>query len=241
MVVLVLLSTRVAMAQTTATAAVSAESSAADSAFPDSASPDSAPTEQAAGAGDETPPPLAEPAPAEPAPLEPEPEVEPETLSSSETSDEPPPDLRPRGPFSRGRLSVGGGIGFFSTIGGTSSRTWLLLGIGAGYFVLDGLEVRGDAGFWIGDPFIVTLTPGIRYVFHMVPVVHPYVGTFYRHYFLSGGFSDTDSVGARLGANFMLNQMSYVGAGVVFEHFLDSNVFSNPDQIYPEITIALTF
>lgn len=153
----------------------------------------------------------------------------------------PPPPKRSAGPYARGTINIGGTLGFISTIGGVSSRSWVILGLGAGYNVLDGLEARGDATFWIGDPFIATLTPGIRYVFHMVPVVQPYVGTFYRHYFVTGDLSDTDSVGARAGVNFQFTRGGYLGAGAVYEHFLDSNLFAEPDQVYPELTIAIAF
>jgi len=128
-----------------------------------------------------------------------------------------------------------------TTIGGSSSRTWFILGIGAGYFFVDGLEGHADSTFWIGDPFLATLTPGVRYVFHMVPVVKPYVGTFYRHYFVTGPLSDSDSLGARAGVNFMIGRNSYVAGGVIYEHFLDDALFENPDQVYPEITVAIAF
>lgn len=132
-------------------------------------------------------------------------------------------------------------IGFSTTVGGSSSQSWFILGVGAGYYVIDGLEPHADTTFWIGDPFLATLTPGIRYTFHMVPVVKPYIGAFYRHYFVSGILSDTDSLGGRAGVNFMLNEFSYVAGGVVYEHFLDDALFAEPDQVYPEIMISLSF
>jgi hypothetical protein len=174
--------------------------------------------------------------PTEPAPAEPPPES---TVAPVEEPPAKPPSTA--GPFAKGSIHVGGTIGVSTTVGGSSSRTWFILGVGAGYFFLDGLEAHGDTTFWIGDPFVATLTPGVRYVFHMVPVVKPYVGTFYRHYFVTGVLSDSDSLGARGGVNFMLGHNSYVAGGVIYEHFLDDALFENPDQVYPEITIAIAF
>lgn len=212
------------------------DASASDGSAPDAPSADEAvvgagpppvadPTEPAAP--DESPPPAAEPPP--------------EPLAVATTSPPPPKPPSPAGPFAQGRIRVGGMIGLSSTIGGASSRTWFILGVGAGYHVLDGLEPHADTTFWIGDPFLATLTPGLRYTFHMVPVVKPYVGTFYRHYFVSGPLSDTDSLGARAGVNFMLNEFSYVAGGVVYEHFLDDALFEEPDQVYPELMISVSF
>jgi len=132
-------------------------------------------------------------------------------------------------------------IGVSTAVGGGSSQSWFILGVGAGYYVLDGLEPHADTTFWIGDPFLATLTPGIRYVFHMVPMVKPYVGTFYRHYFVDGPLRDTDSIGGRAGINFMLNDFSYVAGGLVYEHFLDDDLFTEPDQFYPEIMVSVSF
>jgi len=180
---------------------------------------------------------VADPAPTEPPPSEPAADAA--VLASS--TEPPPKPPSPAGPFARGRLRVGGMIGFSTAVGGGTSRSWFILGVGAGYYVLDGLEPHADTTFWIGDPFLATLTPGIRYVFHMVPMVKPYVGAFYRHYFVDGPLGDTDSIGGRAGVNFMVNDFSYVAGGLVYEHFLDEDLFAEADQFYPEIMISVSF
>jgi hypothetical protein len=143
--------------------------------------------------------------------------------------------------YAQGRIRIGGTVGFSTTSGGGSTRNWLILGLGAGVFVLDGVEVHADSTAWLGNPIAVTLTPGVRYVFHMVPVIKPYVGTFYRHYFLGDGHVDSDSMGARAGANLMLGKSSYIAVGAIYEHFFDTNLFLDADQVYPEILLALAF
>jgi hypothetical protein len=152
---------------------------------------------------------------------------------------EPAPVANRAGPFAQGNIRVGGSIGWASSFGGGESVSWFILGLGAGIFVLDGLEVHGDVTSWIGDPFIATLTPGVRYVFYQVPTVKPYVGVMYRHYFVTNGYPDTDSVGGRVGLNFMISPNSYFGGGVLVEHFLDQNVWSETPQVYPELMLSL--
>ncbi len=143
---------------------------------------------------------------------------------------------RPPTPFDQGRLRLGIGLGWTST-----SRTdWLILGAGLGFYVIDGLEVALDSTFWVvGDPFVATLTPGLRYVFIQLPSVKPYIGAFYRHYFVGDGYDDTDSLGGRLGVYFMLSKNAYIGGGIVYEHFLDDDLFASRDQFYPETHLLL--
>jgi len=173
----------------------------------------------------------------EPPPAEPAPEVV-AVGAAEETPKKRPSDA---GLFAQGRIRVGGTIGFSTAVGAGSSQSWFILGVGAGVFVLDGLEPHADTTFWIGDPFLATVTPGIRYVFWMVPVVKPYLGTFYRHYFVDGPVGDSDSLGGRVGVNFMMSPNAYVAGGIIYEHFLDETLFDNPDQVYPEIMIAVAF
>lgn len=190
-----------------------------------------------------------EPATEEPVEPEPEPEAEqPEdpfaAEEQSQTTTDPtfeaapaalPPARLPT-PFDQHSIRVGGSFG--------ASSDYIIFGIGAGYFVLNGLEVGLDTTFWVaGDPFISTLTPGVRYVFHMVPTVKPYVGGFYRHYFVSDHFlySDSDSIGARAGLLFMLGTSAFLGGGVIYEHFLDTDLYLDKDQFYPEIIIGFSF
>lgn len=148
---------------------------------------------------------------------------------------------RYRGPFAQGRLRIsvllGGGTNF--------NDDYLVLGAGVGYFLLDGLEASvGGTAWLLGDPFIATVTPGLTYVFYQVPKVHPYLGAFYRHYFIGGEFDDLDSYGGRSGIYWMLGEHGYLGGGVVYERLFDcrsGDVWSDCDQWYPEFTFAFVF
>lgn len=142
------------------------------------------------------------------------------------------------GPFRSGAFRVGLGIGG----GGYGDQTYLILGGGLGYFPVNGLELHFDTDFWlIGDPFIATPTPGVRYIMWFIPKVHPYVGGFFRHYVVGSGYQDADSVGARGGVYLMTGRSSYFGLGIVYEHMLQDHLFVETDFWYPEISFAFSF
>lgn len=173
----------------------------------------------------------------EPEPLTPEPEPATTTFAAQDPG-EALPAPRPKSPFDQGRIRVSLALGWAAT----RSTNWLIIGVGGGYYILNGLELGADAAFLLGgNPFIATLTPGVRYTFNQVPILKPYVGTFYRHYFIADNYSDSDSLGARLGVNFMTGTFSYVGIGAVYEHFLDDSLYENPDQFYPELAFSFAF
>ena len=143
------------------------------------------------------------------------------------------------GPFAEGsvRLSV---ILGSATVG--ESRA-IILGAGAGYYLVDGLELGLEGEYWIGaDPSISKLSPQARYVLWFVPVLKPYVGAFYRHVFVGSPYDDIDSIGTRAGAFWVSGGGSYFGGGVVYEQL----VKGCPEgwecaSWYPELMISLSF
>jgi len=141
-------------------------------------------------------------------------------------------------PFVRNRVRGSISAGFSAS----GSETYAQLGVGIGYYVVDGLELGVNTDLWfIGDPTIVNVSPGLTYVFHMVRTVKPYVGTFYRHAFVFGA-KDLDSIGGRAGL-YIVGGRVFVGAGLVYEHWLNcSNArFIDCDEVYPEASIGFTF
>ena len=141
-------------------------------------------------------------------------------------------------PFSKGSQSV-------SIIAGAGSAfqdDYLILGLGYGYYVVDGLELGIDAQFWLsGDPSITKVSPQIRYVFTQPKTVKPYIGGFVRRTFISD-FTDLDSVGYRAGLNFMTQGNFFIGAGFVYERYQDCNdaIFANCSDTYPEILFSFS-
>lgn len=142
------------------------------------------------------------------------------------------------GPFAAGRfsLSLGGGSG------GIGDASYIVLGVGAGYYLVDGLEVGADVDYWFGDdPNVIKLSPNVRYVFWQVPTIKPYLGGFYRHWFITDGFDDLDSVGARGGVFYVGRGGGFaLGLGAVYEVLLDCEGDDCTD-IYPELALSLSF
>ncbi|HKP62311.1 MAG TPA: hypothetical protein VJV78_36510 [Polyangiales bacterium] len=208
------------------------------------AAPSSVPPEQPTAA-----PPAAEPAPAQPPPAAPTfPGADETTYTGSAES---APDLsaasaslgapeEDTSPFGRGRSSLSLLVG--SSWGG--DRTYLILGAEYGYFLIKGLEVGAGATFYLFDsPFMLTLSPFVTYVFDFIKTVKPYVGVFYRHYIVTEGFDDRDSLGARVGAYIAPDRARwYFGVGVAYEHLLDCNEdVWECDDWYPELVVAIAF
>jgi hypothetical protein len=123
------------------------------------------------------------------------------------------------------------------------SNDYFILGAGVGAYAINGLELGVDGAIWMFDsPVIFTVTPQIRYVLYQIPVVKPYVGAFYRHYFVGDGYEDLDSVGARLGLYFNAGSRAYLGVGALYEHILDCNEnILECDDWYPEVMIGFSF
>ncbi|HEY8252615.1 MAG TPA: hypothetical protein VIG70_18645 [Burkholderiales bacterium] len=143
------------------------------------------------------------------------------------------------GVFGKGRTHVvvtaGTGYAF--------DESYLVLGLGATYYLLDGLGVGLFFESWSGsDPGMTKITPSVQYVFHRVQVVKPYVGAFYRRTDIDG-LPDLDSVGARAGAYLQAGRNMYIGAGVVYESYLDCEkaVYRSCDSTYGELSFTLAF
>lgn len=144
------------------------------------------------------------------------------------------------GPFCQGSIGLSLVVGSASA----GSENYFVLGAGVSYYLIDGLSLGLDGDVWMGgDPTIYTLTPQARYVLWFVPVIKPYVGAFYRHYFLSEGFEDIDSIGGRAGAYLVSGSGSYLGLGAVYEKLLDcqDDDFRDCDSWYPELTLGFSF
>jgi hypothetical protein len=142
-------------------------------------------------------------------------------------------------PFTRGsaRLSIflGGGTAF--------NQDYTIFGLGAGYYVADGVEVGLDVETWTGNtPHIEQVSPQVRYVFDMEGSFKPYAGAFYRRTHIES-YRDTDSVGARAGVFFLAGKNAYIGGGLVLDNHLncDRTVYAHCTETYPELLVAIVF
>ena len=165
--------------------------------------------------------------------------VPPVATPGTEAGPAPHQEARSAGPFSRGavRLTATAGTGILRY------DSYLLLGAGVGYFLVDGLTVGIDYLAWIGGtPFVQQVSPEIRYVFHFVPIVQPYVGNYYRHAFIAD-YDDLDYIGTRAGVYWVPSQSRvYVGAGAAYERALACNdsAVTDCDVFLPELAIGIS-
>lgn len=142
------------------------------------------------------------------------------------------------GPFgaSRTRISLLIGSGW------AAGDSYLILGVGIGYFLVGGLELAFDYEAWLfNDPTLHRISPNMRYVFDL-GALKPYVGPLYRHTFVAD-YDDFDQLGVRGGLIFVPQRGAFVGAGAVYERLLDCDD-STPidcDSVYPEITVGVAF
>ncbi len=147
------------------------------------------------------------------------------------------------GPFSKGNVRMTVLIGSGTAYENNTQHNYTILGVGAGYYVIDGLEVGLDVEDWLGSgPRIYRVSPEVRYVFYEAETVKPYAGVFYRRNFIEGG-EDSNTVGFRAGGMFLTGKRSYIGIGVVYDKYLNCNnsPFSSCSDTYPEILVAVTF
>ena len=139
--------------------------------------------------------------------------------------------------FSKNSTSVGVVVGS----GSSFNENYIILGVGVGYYVLDGLEIGIDIQHWFsGDPSITKISPQVRYIFTQPKVIKPYVGAFYRRTFIED-IEDADSYGYRAGAYFSAKSGVYIGGGVVYEEYTDCGRFVDCSSTYPEILFTVSF
>ncbi len=156
------------------------------------------------------------------------------SLFSARTAPAADPD-----PFAGGsmRLSVLVGNGY------AFNESYLIVGVGFGYFLANGFELGLEAENWSGSsPHITKLSPEVRYVIPTSGIVRPYVGAFYRRTIIES-FDDLDSAGGRAGIYLLSGRGSYFGAGAVYEKYFSCNesVYHSCSDTYPEIIFAIAF
>ncbi|HUL93899.1 MAG TPA: hypothetical protein VLV56_16290 [Burkholderiales bacterium] len=143
------------------------------------------------------------------------------------------------GAFSKGRTSViiTGGTGY------AFDQSYLVLGLGVGYYVIDGLNLGLSVESWSGSsPKLYKVTPSVQYVFHQIPRVSPYIGAFYRRAYVDG-LPDINSWGGRAGVYVGAGRNAYLGLGAVYESYVDCNttLYRSCSETYPELSFIVSF
>jgi len=149
------------------------------------------------------------------------------------------PAAKAAGPFEQGSVQATLAVG----VGHAFSEDYLILGVGGGYYVLDGLLLGARVDGWFGNsPSIYQVTPEVRYVITAVPQVKPYVGVYYSRTFYEG-LPDLNALGARAGAYIPLGDHFFLGAGIAYERLqdCDKSVYRDCSRTYPELTFMFAF
>lgn len=123
------------------------------------------------------------------------------------------------------------------------NSNYVQIGLGAGYFLLDGLELGLDARSWLGgDLNIYEMTPSVTYVYTSLQAIKPYGGLLYRKTFIEDR-EDRSAYGARAGLYLEQSQNLVLRAGVAAIRYQSCYAGTNSDctEIYPEVSAGLYF
>ena len=134
-------------------------------------------------------------------------------------------------------------VSFVAGSGRTFSNNYFVIGLGAGHYIFDGLEIGLDGEAWLGsDPDIYKLSPQVKYILPTQSRIRPYIGTFYSHVFIDN-YDDLDTIGGRGGIYLIQDKKWFIGVGAVYESYLncDDTIYSTCDDFYPEITFVFSF
>ncbi len=142
-------------------------------------------------------------------------------------------------PFDRGSIGIEVAAGSMEAFG----FRYFGLGAGVDYYVLDGVAVGLFALHEFGGgPSLNQVKPSLTYVAHSLvgqwPFI-PYVGGFYKHWFVGDDYDDVDSLGARAGI-YYLNQRFLAGLGVAVEQIV-SSCENDCTLVSPDVTLGITF
>ena len=153
--------------------------------------------------------------------------------------------FRPEPVFAQSGLFDSGAKRFSVVLGNASSfgNDYIVLGLGAGYYVIDGLDLGFDVQAWLGDdPSIYQITPEARYTLQITDVLAPYAGVLYRETIIENR-DNTSAYGAKAGLNVIIGSNSYIGAGIVTIKYNDcrESVLVSCSETYPELAVLFSF
>ena len=141
------------------------------------------------------------------------------------------------GGFDKGSLTANIAIGS----GRFYNEDYLIIGAGAGYYLVDGVEAGLDVDYWSGgDPTIYEVTPKLTYVYDNPSHVKPYIGAFYNRTFIDG-FDDSNALGYRAGM-YLPQGNVLIGVGIVYTELQDctETIFNDCSDSYTELSIIFS-
>ena len=158
-------------------------------------------------------------------PIPPPPQVQ-EDSAPPEASPAPParPGALPPAPGAVPELSVRR-LRIWGTLGASFAygQSAVSLGAGVGYFVYGGLLPSLGLGLAFGSsPTVFLVKPGLDWFLPVPGGIVPFVGGYYAHWFVSGGYLPQDAWGARGGFSFAQVGPATLLLGIAYER-----VFTN--------------
>lgn len=123
------------------------------------------------------------------------------------------------------------------------NNNYAVLGVSASYDVLDGLSLGASAQKWLGSsPGIMSVSPFLQYQLNILPIVHPYVGAFYKHTNVDG-LPGINSVGTRAGIELWSGMGASFNVGVVHESYrnCDPAIYKSCSVTYSEAGLSYGF
>ncbi len=131
------------------------------------------------------------------------------------------------------RVSANAGAGF------AYDQTYFALGGRVGYGLGFGFELTVGGDYWTGaTPSIFKLSPGLTW-YAPIPLLRPYVGGFYDHWFVGNGFPDEDALGVRGGITILSVGPASAGVGVAYERRMSCS--RDCDTWWPEASAGFAF
>ena len=141
----------------------------------------------------------------------------------------PPKKAEP--PWWKGRIyswaSVGTTFAYDQTYGSAN--------VGVGWLMRNGIAPNVEVGYAFGNsPTLWSLRPGVSW-YLPIPVVQPYIGAFYTHWFVGSGLPDENGIGGRAG--FSLGRVLALGGTYDHAHGGDRN----SDSWTPTLSAGYSF
>ncbi len=144
--------------------------------------------------------------------------------------------------FKQGNLGLGVIIGSGSSMTKEGTQNYTIAGVSADYFIIDDLSLGlGYMGWFGGTPTLNQITVPITYYIPLQEKYRPYLGAFVRETFISEGYDDYESYGAKAGVAISFSKKSYLGIGVVQEFYSSGKYGDKSSNTYPEVIFAFSF
>ena len=212
-------------APTTTAPATTAPEPAAQTAPPPATMQTTPPPATSAPNTQTTPPPATQTAP-------------PPATTQAQTTAPPPAQQQPTGPFGKGTRRASFTAGWGRSFG----EDYLLLGLGVGYFIRNGVGLNVSLERWaLNEPGVTKFTPELQIVVPRPRGPRPYMAGFWRRDFIED-HDDLSSIGGRLGIYNKIAGRSAGGIGAVYEKYLNCDEkYDTCSQVYPEAVFGVSF